>query len=181
MIFKPLFLEGSYEVQLERLADDRGWFARSYCREEFVRNGLCADWAQMNQSYTVMKGTIRGLHYQVPPFSEIKLVRCLRGRVFDVIVDIRSGSPGFLKWCGLELSAEKMNALYVPQGFAHGFQTLTDDVEMLYCHSSAYVAGSEAGLRYNDVSINIQWPLPVSKVSSRDSGHLPVNGNFKGI
>ncbi len=181
MIFIPLFLEGSYEVQLERVTDDRGWFARSYCREEFDQYGLNINWVQMNHSYTAIKGTIRGMHYQLPPFSEVKLVRCLRGQVFDVIVDIRSGSPTFLNWYGLELSAEKMNALYIPQGFAHGFQTLTDDVEMIYCHSAAYATGSEAGLKYDDISIGLKWPLPVSKISLRDASHPTVNGNFKGI
>lgn len=181
MTFTPLFLEGSYEIRLERLTDDRGWFVRSYCRDEFDSYGLQTDWVQMNQSYTAIKGTIRGLHYQLPPFSEVKLIRCLRGRVFDVIVDIRLGSPTFLKWCGVELSEKRMNALYVPQGFAHGFQTLTNNVEMIYCHSVAYAAGSEAGLRYDDFSINIKWPLPVSKISPRDSGHPSVDDNFKGI
>lgn len=181
MNFTPLSLEGAYEVQPERLRDDRGWFVRSFCRHEFERHGLETDWVQMNQSYTAVMGTIRGLHYQYPPFSEVKLIRCLRGRVFDVIVDIRLGSPGFLKWQAVELSADRMNALYVPRGFAHGFQTLTEEVEMLYCHSAAYAPGAEGGLKYDDATIGINWPLPVSKISVRDNSHPIVDGNFKGI
>ncbi len=118
MIFKPTPLEGSYEVQLTPFKDERGWFVRTYCKNEFAQIGHTKEWLQMNHSFTLEKGTVRGMHYQVPPFEEIKLVRCIRGTVFDVIIDIRAESPTFLKWYGLELSAENMNMIYIPAGFA---------------------------------------------------------------
>lgn len=181
MIFKPTPLEGSYEIQLAPLKDDRGWFMRTYCKNEFAKIGHTKEWVQMNHSLTIQKGAVRGMHYQVPPFREIKMVRCTRGTVFDVIVDIRQGSPTFLKWYGIELSAGKMNMLYIPEGFAHGFQTLTDECELVYCHSEFYAPGSESGLKYNDAFLNIAWPLPVTQVSERDENHQAITENFKGI
>lgn len=181
MIFKPTPLEGSYEIQLTPFKDERGWFMRTYCKNEFAQIGHDKEWVQMNHSFTIEKGTIRGMHYQVPPFEEIKLVRCIRGTAFDVIIDIKKGSPTFLKWYGIELSAENANMIYIPAGFAHGFQALTKECELLYCHSEFYTPGSESGLRYDDPALNIKWPVPVRQISARDRDHQLITENFKGI
>lgn len=181
MTFSPTPLKGSYIIQPERLTDDRGWFARTYCANEFSQIGHTDEWVQMNHSYTAKKGTIRGMHYQLQPFQEIKLVRCVRGKVFDVIVDIRKNSPTFLKWFSAELSGEKLNMLYIPDGFAHGFQALSDDCELVYLHSEFYQPGYEGGIRYDDKLLNIAWPDEVTVISSRDSSHPQLNENFKGL
>lgn len=181
MIFTPIPLAGCYVIQLTPNNDDRGWFARTYCKREFSQIGYQDEWAQMNHSFTLLKGTIRGLHYQLPPHKETKLVRCVRGRIFDVVVDIRKGSPTFLKWHGIELSESLMNMLYIPEGFAHGFQTLTDECQLLYNHSAFYEPDSEAGIRYNDPLLNIRWPLELTVISDRDNDHELLLDNFKGI
>jgi dTDP-4-dehydrorhamnose 3,5-epimerase len=181
MIFTPTPLKGSYMIQLTPFKDERGWFARTYCKNEFKEIGHDSEWVQMNHSFTVKKGTIRGMHYQVPPYSEIKMVRCIRGKVFDVIVDIRNDSPTFLKWFGVELSASAMNMIYIPRGFAHGFQTLTDDCELIYHHSELYVTNAENGIKYNDPAIGINWPLEADMISERDLNHPALLKNFKGI
>ncbi|MBL7700270.1 MAG: dTDP-4-dehydrorhamnose 3,5-epimerase [Chitinophagaceae bacterium] len=181
MIFSPTPLQGSYIIQPQRFSDERGWFARTFCGDEFRQIGHEDQWVQMNHSYTAKKGTIRGMHFQHPPFREIKLVRCTRGKVFDVIIDIRKNSTTFLKWFGTELSAETMNMLYIPGGFAHGFQCLTDDCELVYLHSEFYRPGHEGGIRYDDKLVNIQWPEEVAVISKRDESHPPLTENFKGI
>lgn len=135
----------------------------------------------MNHSYTKQVGTIRGMHYQLPPFNEIKMVRCIRGSVFDVIVDIRKDSPTFLKWVGVEISANNKKMIYIPAGFAHGFQTLEDDCELIYQHSALYMPAVEGGIRYSDALVNINWPLKLSSISERDKQHELLNTNFKGI
>ena len=179
--FQPVYLEGACLVEPMVRTDNRGWFFRSYAAEAFTGAGLCTQWLQMNHSCTQTAGTIRGLHFQHPPHSEIKLVRCIAGAVYDVIVDVRQGSPTFLQWFGTELSAQNKHALYIPQGFAHGFQTLTPDCELVYQHSTAYQPGAEAGLRYNDERLDIQWPLPVSIISDRDANHPFITSDFAGI
>lgn len=181
MTFSPTTLDGSYLVHPERFSDDRGWFARTYCANEFKQIRHRDEWVQMNHSYTAKKGTIRGMHYQLPPFREIKLVRCIRGKVFDVIVDIRKESPTFLKWFGIELNDLEMKMLYIPEGFAHGFQTLSDDCELIYMHSEFYQPGHEGGIKYNDKLVNIQWPEDIAVISNRDEAHPALNENFKGI
>jgi dTDP-4-dehydrorhamnose 3,5-epimerase len=181
MKFETTPLEGSFLITLDQIRDDRGWFARTYSREEFNEHGLITEWVQMNHSFTANKSTVRGMHYQVPPFREVKLVRCTKGKVFDVIVDIREGSATFLNWFGVELSAKEMNMLYIPEGFAHGFQSVEDDCEMMYMHSVKYQPGSESGIKYNDPLSNIQWPLPIVKISERDNNHPALNASFKGI
>jgi len=181
MIFKPTILPGSFEVILEPRSDTRGWFARTYCKEEFSRIGFYGEWVQMNQSFTATKGTLRGMHFQLPPFSEIKLVRCISGAVMDVLIDIRKGSGTFLQHVAIELSAEKKNGLFIPEGFAHGFQALTDHVEMLYLHSTSYEPGYEGGLRYNDPAFLISWPLEVALLSERDGAHPIIDHTFTGI
>lgn len=173
-------LKGAYVVEPEPLADERGFFMRTFCRKEFAEIGFDKEIAQINQSLTTQKGSIRGMHYQLPPAGEIKIIRCIRGAVFDVMVDLRAGSPTFLYWFSAELSRENMRMAYIPAGFAHGFQTLTDDAELIYHHSAFYSPECEQGLRYDDPALDIQWPLPVSAVSPKDRGYPLIHG-FRGI
>lgn len=181
MIFSPTALAGSFVIDLKAFSDDRGWFARYYCKDEFRQIGHDAEWVQMNHSFSAKKGTVRGMHFQWAPHREIKLVRCIAGAVFDVIVDLRKNSPTFLQWFGTELSAENKRSLYIPEGFAHGFQCLEDDCELLYHHSAFYQPGAEAGIRYDDPAIGIGWPLPVTVISERDSSHPLLDKEFKGV
>lgn len=181
MIFAPAPLVGSYTIDLSPFSDSRGWFARTYCKNEFEEIGHSKEWVQINHSYTIQPGTLRGMHYQLPPFSEIKLVRCIAGAVFDVIVDIRKDSPTFLQWFGVELSAKNKKMIYIPAGFAHGFQTLLADTELIYHHTEFYTPGAEAGLRYNDSRLAIAWPLEVKEISERDTRHPVLNNAFTGI
>jgi dTDP-4-dehydrorhamnose 3,5-epimerase len=181
MIFTGTPLQGSYTVTLEPRADSRGWFARSFCKEEFRAIGHDKEWVQMNHSFTVATGAVRGMHYQLPPHAEIKLVRCIAGAVFDVIIDLRRGSASFLGWYGTELSAANKKMMYIPEGFAHGFQTLSSDCELLYHHSALYTPGAEAGIRYDDPAVGIQWPLMVTDLSDRDRQHPLLTKEFKGI
>jgi len=168
-------------IELQPFADERGWFARYYCKDEFKQIGHNKEWVQLNHSVTYAKGAIRGMHFQQAPFKEIKLVRCIAGAVFDVIIDLRKSSQTFLKWLGVELSAENKKMLYIPEGFAHGFQCLSDNCELLYHHTEFYTPDAEAGIRHDDPMISIQWPLPVTTVSKRDAVHPYLDGNFKGI
>jgi dTDP-4-dehydrorhamnose 3,5-epimerase len=181
MIFKPTPLSGSYEIEMTPFKDERGWFGRFYCKEEFTSIGHDKEWVQMNHSFTVLKGSLRGMHFQKPPYGEIKMVRCIAGKVFDVIVDLRKDSPTFLKWTAIELSAEKMNLVYIPAGFAHGFQTLENNCELIYFHSEFYRPDAESGLKYDDPAIGIEWPVDVVQISARDRNHSPIDNNFKGI
>ena len=181
MIFKETPLKGSYAIELTRANDERGWFMRTYSKDEFMDIGFNGEWVQMNHSYTKTPGTVRGMHYQFPPYGETKVVRCIQGAVFDVIVDIRSDSPTFLQWYGIHLSADNPNMIYIPKGFAHGFQTLTDNCELIYMHSQFFKPGFEGGIRFDDAMINIEWPLPATVISERDLGHGALNRNFKGI
>ena len=171
MNFINLNLKPAYLIELDFFKDDRGFFFRFYSKEDFAQIGHTKEWIQMNHSFTALKGTIRGMHYQLSPNQEIKLVRCVYGSVFDVIIDMRQSSPNYLKWQGFELSANNKNALYIPEGFAHGFQVLENNTELLYLHTAPYSKESEAGVRYNDPLINISWPLEVSLVSERDKNH----------
>lgn len=181
MKFSLTSLRGVYIVDPEPVADSRGWFARTFCKEEFTAIGHTGEWVQMNHSFTTTKGTIRGMHYQPPPYGEIKMVRCIAGVVYDVVVDIRKESDSFLQWTSVELSADNKKMIYIPQGFAHGFQTLTDKCEMIYHHSSFYSPGAEKGIRYDDPIINIEWPLPLTDISERDLSHAFLNESFKGV
>lgn len=157
-------------VDLEPFTDDRGWFARAFCAREFAEHGLEPVTAQTNLSYNPRRGTMRGLHFQHEPAREAKLVRCLSGAIYDVAVDVREGSPTHLRWVGYELSASNGRALYVPEGFAHGFLTLTDDVLVTYQVSEFYTPGVEGGLRYDDPAIGITWPGEVEVISDKDAG-----------
>ena len=171
MKFLPTPLAGAYVVELERIEDERGFFARSFCQNEFRRHGLKPAIAQCNVSWNHKRGTLRGLHYQAAPHEEAKVVRCTRGAVWDVIVDLREGSPTRVRWHALELNAENHLAFYVPEGFAHGFQTLADDSEVLYQMSESYHPGLARGLRWDDPRLGIEWPLPDPILSARDRSY----------
>ena len=181
MKFEETKLAGSYVIDIVASTDDRGWFARTFDKDEFKQIGFDGDWVQLNHSFTNTAGTIRGMHYQLPPFSEIKLVRCIASAVFDVIIDLRKDSETFLQWFGIELSAENKKMIYIPEGFAHGFQTLADNAELIYHHSQFYKPGFEDGIKYDDPLINISWPGIVSTISKRDEEHNYLDQNFKGI
>ncbi|MFT4152587.1 dTDP-4-dehydrorhamnose 3,5-epimerase [Parafilimonas sp.] len=181
MIFFETILQGNYIIELEPFTDERGWFARYFCKDEFKQIGHTKEWLQMNHSFTNKKGSLRGMHYQLPPFSEIKMVRCIAGIVFDVVVDLRKKSPTFLQWFGTELSASNKKMMYIPEGFAHGFQCLSDGCELLYHHTEYYKPNVEGGIKYDDTGINIQWPLAVTIISERDKSHPYLDKNFKGI
>ena len=168
MRFVATNLEGAFVIELERKEDSRGFFARSFCQRELESHGLSLNVAQSNVAFTRNRGTLRGLHYQAPPATEAKLIRCTRGSVFDVIVDLRSESPTYLKHFGLELSAENHRALFVPALFAHGYQTLANESEVTYLVSEFYNPDYERGLRYDDPSLAISWPLPVDEISDKD-------------
>ncbi|MFZ6725972.1 dTDP-4-dehydrorhamnose 3,5-epimerase family protein [Undibacterium sp. MH2W] len=168
---------------LERLprGDDRGYLERLFCDEELAQAGWSGQLRQMNHTYTQKRGTARGLHFQLPPHSEIKLVSCMQGEVWDVVVDLRRESPTFLKWHAEVLSADNHRSLLIPQGFAHGFQTLTDDVHMLYCHSEAYAQHAEAGISVNDPVLQIPWRLPIIELSQRDQSYPLISKDFEGV
>ena len=174
-------LPGLKLIERKRLGDERGFLARLFCSEELAAAGFVKSIAQVNHTYTAMRGTVRGLHFQRPPHAEMKLVSCIRGEVWDVAVDVRSGSPTFLHWHAECLSVANGRALLIPEGFAHGFQTLTDDVELLYCHSAAYDTAAESGLNPQDARLAITWPLAFSTFSARDAAHPWIEAGFKGI
>ena len=161
-------LQDAWLIDIEPRVDERGFFARTWCRSEFAGRGLDAEIAQESLSYNRRAGTVRGLHFQRAPHEETKIVRCARGAVFDVIVDLRPNSPTYLRWYGCDLMAENHRALYIPKGFGHGFQTLTDNAEVVYIISSFYNAEAAAGYRYDDPAFGISWPLPVTIISERD-------------
>jgi dTDP-4-dehydrorhamnose 3,5-epimerase len=168
MIFTPAGLDGAYTVEMERRADARGWFARAWCAEELAALGLAAAVAQANVARTARRGTVRGLHWQAAPHGEAKLVRCTRGAVFDVAVDLRPASPTHGRWIGVELGEEDGRMLYVPEGCAHGYQALADDAEVTYLVSAPHVPSAERGVRWDDPAFGIRWPLEADSVSARD-------------
>jgi dTDP-4-dehydrorhamnose 3,5-epimerase len=171
VIFKPTDLSGAFVIEPERKEDFRGYFARTYCEKEFASLGLETRVAQCSVSFNQRKGTLRGMHYQVAPFEEVKLVRCIRGAIFDVIIDLRRNSPTFKKHLAVELDERKGNALYVPAGFAHGFQTLAADSEVCYQMSQFYSAEHARGVRWNDPSFAIPWPRDVRTILERDQDY----------
>lgn len=168
MIFEQTALEGAVVIRLERYEDDRGFFARSWCQREFAAHGLADRVVQVNTSYNRRRGTLRGMHWQEFPHAETKLIRCTRGALYDVIIDLRPDSPTHRRWVGVELSADNHDMLYVPEGFAHGFQTLSDDTEAIYQVSQYYTPGAERGACYDDPAFGIDWPLPVTSISDKD-------------
>jgi dTDP-4-dehydrorhamnose 3,5-epimerase len=169
MKFSLAPLADAWVIDLEPTRDARGFFARTYCEKEFSQRGLNTSWLQISHSYSAVVGTLRGMHYQRDPYAEVKLVRCLRGKVHDVIVDLRPSSPTRHHWFGIELAADCPRWLYVPKGCAHGFLTLTNDVEMEYMVSAPHTPGAASGVRYNDPLFNIPWPREVEVISPRDA------------
>jgi len=174
-------MAGLTVVQRRRQEDNRGSFSRLFCATELMPAGFTLPVAQINQTVTGRRGSVRGLHFQRPPHAEDKFVSCLRGEIFDVAVDLRKGSPTFLQWHGEILSADNARSLLIPQGFAHGFQTLTDDCELIYLHSRPYAPESEGALHVSDPALAIQWPLPITEISARDQSHGFLSADFQGI
>ena len=170
MIFTESPIPGVFTIDPQILQDDRGFFARGFCSNEFKEQGLEEIYVQCNLSYNKSRGTTRGMHFQKTPHEEVKLVRCISGAIFDVVVDFRKDSPTYLQWFGAELSAENRRMLYVPRGFAHGYQTLTDDAEVFYHVSEFYTPGAEGGLRWNDTKLGIKWPIQeTDQISEKDA------------
>lgn len=168
MIFHPTDLQDARLIELKYIRDDRGFFARSFCAQEFAAHGLHATYVQQNSSQSLKKGAIRGLHYQRAPYAEVKLMRCLRGAIFNVIVDLRPESSTYTRWQGFELTAGNRRQLYVPEGFANGYQALVDEAEVAYLVSIPYAPGAEGGVRYDDPAFAIAWPSEVTVVSDKD-------------
>ena len=181
MIFHQTKLQGAYIIDLEPFRDERGLFARSFCQKEFSQIGHHKAFVQYNHSKNTQRGTLRGLHYQTPPYTEIKLVRCIKGRIFDVLVDLRKNSVTYLQHIAVHLSEENMRMIYIPEGFAHGFQTLEDNTELLYHHSAFYHPEAERGLRYDDPVLRIEWPLHPSVLSEKDQNHSFLDTSFSGV
>jgi dTDP-4-dehydrorhamnose 3,5-epimerase len=174
-------LSGLSVILRKPLGDSRGYLERMFCVDELQDILGERRVAQINHTLTQNKGTVRGMHFQYAPHAEMKFVSCLRGSVFDVAVDLRKESPTFLHWHAELLSADNHKALAIPEGFAHGFQTLTDDCEMLYLHTAAYAPGAEAGLNPQDAKLAIEWPLPICEMSPRDAAHAPITADFEGV
>lgn len=168
MKFHPTTLKDAVLIDLERRGDDRGFFARTFCADEFAANGLPTEFVQQNMSYSATKGTIRGMHFQRAPHAEDKLIRCLRGAIVDIILDLRPDSPTYKRWEAFELNEENKRQLLVPKGFAHGFQTVSDHVEVTYLVSSRYNGAAEGGVRWNDPAFGITWPLAPTEMSDKD-------------
>ncbi|MCT7987730.1 dTDP-4-dehydrorhamnose 3,5-epimerase [Laspinema olomoucense] len=177
MIFKETNLEGAWIIEPERLTDNRGFFARTWCQREFEDRGLNSALVQCNISFNSQSGTLRGMHYQIPPYGETKLVRCTQGAIYDVIIDLRPQSPTFTQWVGVELTAESHRMLYIPPGFAHGFQTLVDQTEVFYQMSEFYHPESARGVRWNDPALGIKWPTANPLIiSDKDSSYADFVG-----
>ncbi len=168
MIFSETPIPGAYMIDLERRGDERGFFARAFCRNEFAEHGLETEFVQINNSLSRERGTLRGMHYQLAPAAEVKVVRCVRGALYDVILDLRPDSPSFGRWFAAELSAENRRMMYVPRGFAHGFLTLTEDCEAFYLVSAFYAPELERGVRWNDPRFAIEWPAAPVVISDKD-------------
>jgi dTDP-4-dehydrorhamnose 3,5-epimerase len=181
MIFEETKLKGAYVISLQLFEDNRGGFARTFCKKEFAQIGHTKEFLQLNHSYNIHKGTIRGMHYQVSPYQEVKLIRCIKGSVLDVIIDLRKDSPTFLQHFSVELSAENKKMIYVPENFAHGFQTLEDNTSVMYHATNFYTPNFESGLHYNDHLINIAWKLPPVNLSEKDKSQPVINNDFVAI
>ena len=181
MEFLPTPIHGAFEIKLTPFSDERGVFSRVFCQDELTKIGHSQAIVQINQSQNRAKATIRGMHFQYPPHAEIKIIRCLNGKVFDVMVDLRKGSPSFLKWHAIELSPEAFNMVYIPAGCAHGFQALEDHSELLYLHTEFYNRASEGAIRFDDPLIGIRWPLPPAHISEKDKSYPLLDQSFLGI
>lgn len=169
MIFKETSLKDAFTVQIEKIADNRGYFATTFAIPDFEAHGLNAQIRQTSSSFNNTRGTVRGMHFQLVPYAETKLVRCVKGAIYDVIVDLRPSSPTYKKWQGFELSEENMLMYYIPEGFAHGYQTLTDNAEVSYMLGQIYSPQHARGVRHDDSEIGIKWPLPLTVISERDA------------
>ncbi|WP_419756489.1 dTDP-4-dehydrorhamnose 3,5-epimerase [Brevundimonas sp.] len=181
MIFHKTPLESARLIELEKRGDDRGFFARAFCEKEFEADGLVPRFVQVNNSLSAKKGTLRGMHYQMAPHGEVKIVRCIRGALWDAILDLRPQSPTYKKWFGAELSAENRLAMYVPRGFAHAILTLTDDAEALYLVSDFYAPTHERGIRWNDPEFKIEWPTEPTEISEKDAAWPDFDPEFHGV
>lgn len=179
MEFIPTEIPGVTEVRLRVHADERGRFKRHYCEREFAAAGLATRFAQVNHSIATRRGAVRGFHYQAPPAAEDKLISCTLGRVFDVAVDLRRGSPTFLRWTSVELDDATM--IYIPKGCAHGFQTLTDEAHLVYLHSDFYSPDLECGVSVEDPALGVRWPLAIATLSDRDRSFPPIGATFEGV
>ncbi|NOT13862.1 MAG: dTDP-4-dehydrorhamnose 3,5-epimerase [Methylococcaceae bacterium] len=168
-------------VQRKSIEDSRGFLSRFYCAEEFCDAGLKKNINQINHTLTKYKGTVRGMHYQKPPYAETKVVSCLKGEIFDVAVDLRNNSPTFLRWHGVTLSEQNQRSLLIPDGFAHGFQTLSENCELIYLHTTAFHPESEGALNILDPKLGIAWPLAITELSERDRNHKLIEQNFQGM
>ena len=175
MRFIETSLKGAYTIELEKKGDERGFFARFFCKDEFARHGLNNEVMQINNSLSTNKGTLRGMHYQLPPYQEDKIVRCLHGSLYDVIIDLRQESPTFGQWYGAELTSDNRTMMYVPKGFAHGLVTLEPNTEILYLVTQFYAPEFERGIRWNDPNFNIQWPVEPVDISDKDRNHPDFN------
>jgi dTDP-4-dehydrorhamnose 3,5-epimerase len=174
-------LPGLKCIERQQIGDARGYLTRLFCTDELRAAGWNRPVVQINHSCTAKKGTVRGLHFQHLPHAEMKLVSCIRGEVFDVVIDIRRSSRTFLRWHGEQLSVGNNLALLIPEGFAHGFQALSDDAELIYCHSAPYNAAAEDGIDPRDPKLGIHWPLPIAELSARDAQHPRLDGGFAGV
>jgi dTDP-4-dehydrorhamnose 3,5-epimerase len=171
MNFKETPLKDSYIIQIDPHKDDRGFFERLFCKKELLTIGFSKEIVQINHSFSKKKGTLRGMHYQLPPFTETRIIKCIRGSVFDVAVDLRKNSPTFLKYFGIKLTEDNNRMLFIPEGFAHGFQTLKSNTELLYFHTGYYNPGMEAAINYADPFVDLKLPLKVTEISTRDKNH----------
>jgi dTDP-4-dehydrorhamnose 3,5-epimerase len=178
MIFTETRLKGAFIIEIKQISDERGFFGRSWCKREMEDHGLNGNVVQSNTSFSKAKGTIRGMHYQKHPYEETKLMRCTKGAIYDVIIDLRKDSPTFKQWIGVELTEDNYKMLYVPEKFAHGFITLTDNSEVTYLVTQFYTPGAEAGIRFDDSNFNIEWPVPVNVVSDKDKEHPDFDGSL---
>lgn len=176
MIFEETKLKGAYIIHPDRLEDDRGFFARTWCMKEFEAHGLTANMVQSNIAFNHKKGTLRGMHFQRPPYEEAKLVRCTAGSVYDVIIDLRPDSPSYMEWLGIELHMENRKMIFIPEGFAHGYQTLADNSEVFYQVSQFYTPSAEGGALWNDPVFNIEWPEVEHRIISEKDRRWPAYG-----
>ena len=178
MKFQKTPLPGAYLVELEPFQDERGLFARTYCKNEFAEIGHDSEFVQFNFSVSKETGTLRGMHYQAPPNAEIKLLRCIRGAIFDVIVDVRKDSKTFLNSFGAELSEENMLSMYVPEGFAHGFLTLTDNAQLIYHHTQSFSPEDYRGIRWDDPAVRVKWPFQPTNITEKDRSYPLIDEGF---
>ena len=181
MKFMETPLKGAYLIDIEKQGDVRGFFARVFCQHEFQRTGLSTEFKQVNNSLSALKGTLRGMHYQLMPSAEVKVVRCINGSLFDVILDLRPDSPSYGQWFGEILNAENRRMMYVPRGFAHGFMTLVEKTEVFYLSSENYTPELEKGVRYDDPKFNIEWPIQPTEVSEKDANWQDYDSDWHGV